>query len=181
MSDLTVPLIVVGALIVLAWLGMVLGWRARGRRQAAFGTPAPVPGDLAAPTLSESVAYVATTLAEKPLERVVARGLGIRGKAMVEVFPQGIVLAIQGTDPVFLAADRIVSAGVGTFAIDRVVERDGLAVITWRLGETLVDTYLRAASGPAKRSIIEAAAAVGAGSVTSNADSTERNDPSAHS
>ncbi|MFD1713601.1 hypothetical protein ACFSBZ_03860 [Amnibacterium flavum] len=178
MADLTVPLIVVAVLIVLAWLGMYLGWRARGRRQGALPAPPAVPVDLGPASLTAEVAYVATTLAEKPLERVVARGLGIRGKATVAVHPEGIVLAIRGTDPVFLAAERIESAGTGTFAIDRVVERDGLAVITWRLGDTLVDSYLRPLTGSAKQAIIAAARSLTPASVTSDTDIPERNDPS---
>ena len=44
----------------------------------------------------------------------------------------------------FLPTERIVEVGQATVAIDRVVEKDGLVRIAWRLdGETVVDSYIR--------------------------------------
>ena len=48
-------------------------------------------------------------------------------------------------------ADGVVDAGQATVAIDRVVERDGLTRVTWRIDDdTLVDTYLRPQDASAK-------------------------------
>lgn len=166
-SEQLIPTLIVGALILLAFAGMALGWRARRRRQSELDAATPVPEDLGSPTHVDDLLYVATTLAERPLERVAVARLGVRGRAEVGVHPEGVVLAIRGTEPVLLPTPRLIAAGLGTYAVDRVVERDGLVVITWRLGDTEVDTYLRAASGERKQALLSAVQALVPGPLTS--------------
>jgi hypothetical protein len=169
MPEQLVPTLIVVALILLAFLGMLLGWRGRRRRQAALDVATPVPETLGAASHSDEVMYVATTLAERPLERIAVARLGVRGRADVEVHPEGIVIAIRGTEPFLLPTAVLLSAGLGTYTVDRVVERDGLVVITWRLGDTEVDSYLRAASGEAKRELLASIRALIPGPLTSKA------------
>src|SRR5699024_3943302 len=84
MSERLVPvLLVVAALAAMAW-----GWRRRGRSQQHL----PVPTDRSLADLGEGIAhgpvdavYVDTVLAEQPLERIVAHGLGQRAKARVSL------------------------------------------------------------------------------------------------
>ncbi|BDI22781.1 hypothetical protein [Herbiconiux sp. L3-i23] len=173
MPDSPIPLLVIGALVVLAFVGMAIGWRARRRRQSHLDAAVPVPVALSTPILTAEVFYVATTVAERPLDRIAVAGLGVRGRADVAVHPEGVVIAIRGTEPVFLAADAIASAGLGTFAVDRVVEPDGLAVISWTLGDTGVDTYLRASTGTEKTALVGAVQSIVGGSVTSKTASPE--------
>lgn len=127
------------ALALLAW-----AWRRRTRRDA--GLPAPVGEPPAGATALASFdgLYVATTRHDDPLERLAIRGLGFRSRASVTVTDAGIVLDLPGQPRLFLAAERLVDAQQATVAIDRVVERDGLARISWRItDDTVVDTYLR--------------------------------------
>lgn len=131
--------VAVVALALLAW-----AWRRRTRRDA--GLPAPLgepPAD--APVLASfDGLYVATTRRNQPLERLAIRGLGFRSKARVTVTGAGVALDLPGQPRMFLAAETLVDAGQATVAIDRVVESDGLARVTWRItDDTLVDTYLR--------------------------------------
>lgn len=149
----------VGALLALAIIVLVLGallrsWRLRTRRDVSLGILA-VPVDLGRADLEVDSLYVATTPVGQPHERLAIRGLAFRGAAHVEVHRTGIVLRIVGERASFIPADRISAAGSASFAIDRVVERDGLVVVTWaahndRAGAasdtnavTIVDSYVR--------------------------------------
>ena len=131
------------AILLLALLGMYLGWRARKRRQSAIAPLPVVPTNLGAALFTVEALYVATTLAGEPLNRVAVRGLGFRGRATVTVVPEGVVLGIAGIAEVWVAREAIRSVERATWTIDKAVEAGGLAVIAWAIGETQVDTYLR--------------------------------------
>jgi hypothetical protein len=158
--DRTASTIVVIVVILLALLGMLLGWRARRRRQSSVPPPPAVPTSLGTPSYSGEVFYVATTIANEPLDRVNAKGLGFRGRATVTVVPEGVVLGIAGTPGSFIPASTIRSVDRATWTIDRVVERNGLVVIAWTLGETDVDSYLRVAEPADPIPLIDAVTAL---------------------
>jgi hypothetical protein len=143
-------LVIVAVAIVLLALG-VWAWMRRTRRDAGFAAPV---GELPADALvfaRYDGLYVATTRAGEPLERLAIRGLGFRSKADIAVTDAGVVLDIPGQPRMLIARARIVDAGQATVAIDRVVERDGLARLSWRIDdETVVDTYLRPQDASAK-------------------------------
>lgn len=172
MPDL-VPLVVVTAIVVLALLGMLLSWRGRRRRSAVFGTVPVLPADPGTPILTTEVLYVSTTLEAQELQRVAVTGLAVRGRATLQVFPSGISIAIPGQDAVFLPVDLILGVGTGTVTIDRVVEPGGMVVITWTLGGTPVDTYLRPLSADDKTRIIDAIGAIRPSSVASHPSNDE--------
>lgn len=146
------------AVLALLLVLMVLGWRARGRRQAGLTVPGATPATAGEPHLTVAGFYVATTSADAPLERIVADRLGFRGRVTVRVFDAGIELAIAGREAIFIAADVIRGFDRASLAIDRVVERDGLTRIRWRLdgpdATTDVDSYLRL---PATADLVRAA------------------------
>jgi hypothetical protein len=141
---------IVTALGLLILLAMVLAWRARKRRQAAFGTPAEAPdAALRGTELAQAaVLYVATTLAGQPLERLTIPGLAFRGRGIVTVFATGVSIAIPGEHETFIPAGRIRSIGTSTWAIDRVVETGGLVRLDWTYdsatGPIDVESYVRA-------------------------------------
>lgn len=142
---------IVTALGLLILLAMVLAWRARTRRQAAFRAPATaVEGsvsDRGAALAQSAVLYVATTLAGQPLERLTIPGLAFRGRGIASVFGGGIAIAIPGEPETFIPAARIRSVGTSTWAIDRVVETGGLVRLDWTYDSTTgpvdVESYLR--------------------------------------
>lgn len=127
-----------GSIIIVALLGlltlMILGWRARGRRQSALST-APVPSDelLGELRLAVTGLYVSTTTAGAPLDRVTLPGLGFRGRVAVSVFDAGVLIAVTGEPQVFITPARIRSVGTSTWTIDRVVEEGGLVRLDWTL------------------------------------------------
>jgi len=131
------------ALLVVVFLLLARGWRARRRSQAALGVPAEPPADLGTPTFSDDLLYVATTRADAPLDRITIAGLGYRARAVVSTAPSGIVLDLAGRGPVFIPKAAIRGVGRATWTIDRVVDTDGLIFVRWVLGTTEIDSYLR--------------------------------------
>jgi hypothetical protein len=160
-----------GSIIVLALIGllalMVLGWRARGRRQSSLSTAA-VPADdhLGELRLAVSGLYVSTTTAGAPLDRITLRGLGFRGRVQVSVFDSGVLLAVTGEAPVYIAKARIRSVGTSTWTIDRVVEPGGMVRLDWTLESQQptpaadVETFLRIENPQQSSRLIEAVTAL---------------------
>lgn len=120
---------------VLLLLGLRAGWRAKSRRQADIPPPpaaSVVTGDVV--ERLDDVHYVATTLDERPLERIVDGPLAFRGRCLLEIAEDGVRVTIRGTEPFSIPAAAIDEVGARTTTIDRTVERDGLTSISWRLG-----------------------------------------------
>ncbi|MET1044333.1 MAG: hypothetical protein ABWX59_09475 [Microbacteriaceae bacterium] len=134
--------VTIGILALLLAL-MLLGWRARRRRQSGMATPEAPPATLGRTLIEVQALYVGTTVTGEPLNRITVKGLGFRARATLTVAETGLVLAIPGQSDVFIARDRITGVGRATWTIDRTVEPDGLLLIGWRLGGTAVDSYLR--------------------------------------
>ena len=141
--DRELATVIIGAVFLLAMFGMIMGWRARSRKQADFAVLETVPADLGDIVAVGNGLYVATTLSDQPLERVSVRGLGFRSRVTVTVAREGVVVALTGQEPVFIAKHALRRAQHGTWTIDKAVEKGGLLVITWMLGDHEVDSYLR--------------------------------------
>ncbi|WP_440710358.1 PH-like domain-containing protein [Herbiconiux sp. YIM B11900] len=162
MDSHLVPGLLVTVLAILLLLAMVLAWRARKRRQAAFRQPSVAAPDQVAGTeiASVPVLYVATTTAGDPLDRLTIPGLAFRGRGVVSVSDTGVTLTIPGEPVTFVARAALRSVGRSTWAIDRVVETGGLVRLDWTYDAADrpadVESYLRATGlGDANR-IIEA-------------------------
>jgi hypothetical protein len=169
-----VPTLVILAVIALAFAGMAIGWRRRVRRQSALGPVAVLPADPGTPALTAEVLYVATTLRDQPLERVAVAGLGLRARATAQVFAGGLSLALAGRDAAWIPAADLDGVDRSTYAIDRGVEPGGLLRISWDLGGTPVDTFLRPPSGEDATALLDAIQRILRGSVASSPDTSER-------
>ncbi|GAA1506140.1 hypothetical protein GCM10009761_05100 [Agromyces terreus] len=143
-----VAIVVVAGLAWLAWRS----WRRRVARDETLSAYE-VPELAGAARFEAEVLYVATTPIATPLERLAVDGLAFRGAGRIEVFDEGLVLRIAGERASFVPADRLVSAGEATFAIDRGVELGGLVAVSWIVElhdadpdriAPYVDSYLRA-------------------------------------
>jgi hypothetical protein len=154
--DKVFPTVVVIVLIALVLVGMYFGWRARQKRQAYLVRTLPVPADIGTELFASELLYVATTIANEPLNRVAVSGLGYRARASIVVATGGIVLDLAGEPEAFIPAKAILGVGRANWTIDRVVETGGLVVVSWMLGETLVDSYLRLVELPDPSAMIEA-------------------------
>ncbi|MCR2828001.1 PH-like domain-containing protein [Microbacterium sp. zg.Y909] len=140
---LIVVAVAIGLLGLVAW-----GWRRRTRRDAGFAAPVGEIPTGAAVIGVFPVLYVATTRHGEPLERLAIRGLGFRSRADVTVTDAGVALDLVGQPRLFIGRSRIDGVAQATVAIDRVVERDGLARLDWQIptaeGDAIVvDSYFR--------------------------------------
>lgn len=135
--------IVVVFLAVLLLL-MVLGWRARQRRQRDITPLVAAPNDPGVVIASLSGKYVATTTSGNPLDRIAVHGLGFRSNVVVVVAAAGVLVQLPGNE-LFIPLADLRDIRRATWAIDRVVEKDGLHLIEWSLGDRIVDSYLRMA------------------------------------
>ena len=132
--------------VLLLLLGLMwLGWRNLKRRNAGIPDPAALPVNDAPEVLSTPGLHVATTHAGRPLDRVTARGLAYRAQTDIRVTDAGVELRLAGGFECFIPADALLEVTRATWTVDRAVERGGLVVLTWTLGETPVDTNLRVA------------------------------------
>jgi hypothetical protein len=142
-------LVAVAVVAVVAWL-MVRSWKRRTVRDETLSSY-PLPTAHGTPALETEVLYVATTPVGEPLERLAVAGLAFRGAARIEVLAEGVILRIAGESTTFIPADRVVGAGLASYAIDRGVEPEGLVAITWIPSqrepaevEPHIDSYVRA-------------------------------------
>lgn len=154
--DRLLPSIIVGLVVVAALVGMLIGWRARQRRQADIPEPHGVPADPGSLVVSASGLYVATTRSGEPLERIAVRGLGYPSRTVATVHDRGVTLELTGADSVFIPAADLMVATRATWAIDKAVEPGGLVLLGWRLGDLDVDSYLRLDGEP--QAFLDAAA-----------------------
>ncbi|MGV8896536.1 MAG: hypothetical protein ACOH10_02185 [Rhodoglobus sp.] len=123
---------------------MFLGWRARQRRQRDVVPLVAAPADLGNTLANLTGKYVATTASGNPLDRIAVHGLGFRSNVMAVVADSGILLQLPGRD-LFIPLADLRDVRRATWTIDRVVEKDGLHLIEWMLGDRVVDSYLRMA------------------------------------
>jgi hypothetical protein len=145
--------------LTLLLLAMVLGllalmrraWVRRGARQSDIEPLPEVPPIPATDSGGGSRAvdgvearYLGATRAGDWLDRVVTRGLGTPSAATVWVRPElGVWIIRRGAPDLFLAASEIAAVRHDRAMAGRVLERDGVLVITWRLGASELDLGLR--------------------------------------
>ena len=154
--DRLLPGAIVIALLVVLLALMAWGWSRRKRRDANIGTPQPVPENPGAVRVRVEAFYVATTNGGEPLQRVVIAGLGFRARASVAVTDLGVVLEIPGEAGILVPAADIVGLAPATWTIDRVVESDGLLMLSWSLEGTTVDSYFRVTGVDDRRHLVQA-------------------------
>ncbi len=140
-QEIAASMMIALALVLLGLAGW--GWRNRRHRfrhlEGSLIRALPTSPSL----LSFEGLYVATTLADHPMERVPVGPLSFRAKAQFSLHPEGLVVGAQGEAPVVLGSQDGIEAGLATWTIDRVVEPEGLVMIRWALGGTALDSYLR--------------------------------------
>jgi hypothetical protein len=129
------------AFAVGCYLLMRKGWRERQRRQADLpAPPAHVPGDVVAGPVPGL--FVGTVVELDWLDRVAVHGLSDRSAGELVVTTAGVEVRREGTADLFLPYAALVSAVPGDALAGKVMGRDGLLLLTWRLGErTLVSAF----------------------------------------
>ena len=135
--------LIVVAVLLLIMFGMWRGWRANVRRSAHLSPSHEVPAELGAPLAEARVLYVATTSRGEPLQRLAIAGLGFRAQGTLAVHRPGVVARLDGSAELWIPAPTVTGAEPAQTVIDKAVEKDGLLVLGWSIGETAVDSYFR--------------------------------------
>lgn len=131
------------AVVPIIALGFWLTVRSRRRAQEAqLAEPKRPAAKPPATAAGDPVYYLATTFADRPLERIWAYRLGGRGNARV-VVEEAIEIHRVGEPGLVIDFDRVTGLKRASATIDRGVERDGLTTINWMLGDQEVSTVLR--------------------------------------
>jgi hypothetical protein len=122
------------ALVLLIYVGMWRGWRARGQRQSGVPPLHPPAGESNAastPLRTAEGRYFATTTAGDWMDRVVVHGLGVRSACALRLSPDGLDVL---RDPHSFAVARadLMGARRDRGTAGKVVPPYGVLVITWR-------------------------------------------------
>ena len=122
---------------------LVVGWRSRKRRQKSVAAPITAPAELGAAIGTFTGKYVATTASADPFDRIAVHGLGFRGNASLTLATAGVLVQRVGERDFWIPAGDLTGVRRATWTIDRAVERDGLHLLEWHLGDRSVDSYFR--------------------------------------
>lgn len=132
--------VIVLLVVALAVLGMWWGWRARARRQSDLAAPPEFTGEVGTLLAVSEGRYLGTCRAGDWLDRIVAHGLGAPSAAALNVIPAGMVITREGAPDVFIPVEAVDSVRSDRALAGQVLERDGVIVIRWHLGDSLLDT-----------------------------------------
>ena len=138
-----VPVVLLFAVLLLAYFGMWRGWRHRaGKHDLPPLVEAPPVADLPPARLESGARYFGTTTSGDWLDRVVARGLGARSSCRLSLSAEGLdVIRLAGSFRIPAAALRGARHDQGIAG--KVVPPHGILVVTWQHGDYLLDTGFR--------------------------------------
>ena len=159
-----VLVVAVLSLIALALLGMRRGWRNRKARQHWIDEPPAAPPDAA--RLSEPVEglFLGTATAGDWMDRIVVSDLGVRSRAQVSWGQDGIWLERIGARDLFIPADGVVGIRLDRGVPGTVRAKDSVVMVTWRIGDAVLDTGFRADGSSGHRDVLDGLTSVfGAG------------------
>lgn len=130
-------------LVSLVFLVAFRIWRSVGAKRAAQEALLPAPAESVGGIELGELLYVATVFSSRPLDRIWAYGLGVRGKAKLFVSPEGISIERRGERDLYIPMNSLRGITTERATIDKGVEKDGLIALHWTLGSDDVTTHLR--------------------------------------
>lgn len=145
------------AAVVVLWLLMLKGWRSRQRRQGDLPPPpAPPeqPGQVVVPATSGL--FVGTTFADDWLDRVAVHDLAHRSAGWLLLDSDGVHVEREGLPDLFLPYAVIDRASVGDALAGKVIGKEGMVLVDWRLGSRLLTSGFRADDHAAHRRLVDA-------------------------
>jgi hypothetical protein len=135
----------VGLLLFVAlvyWL-MREGWKWRGALQSDIPALPAAPEQPGEARLTMSGRYHGSTTAGQWLDRIVAHGLGTRSLARLTLTDAGLEVERPGATDFFVPADALRGARLDKGIAGKVLTEGGLLVVTWELGDKLIDSGFR--------------------------------------
>lgn len=124
------------------WL-MREGWKWRGTLQSDVAELPQAPEEPGEPKLTMSGRYHGSTEAGRWLDRIVAHGLGTRSRAELTLTDAGLVVDRPGATDFFVPAGKLREARLDKGIAGKVLTEGGLLVVTWELGDRLIDSGFR--------------------------------------
>ncbi|MGH3508493.1 MAG: hypothetical protein ACRDO2_14945 [Nocardioidaceae bacterium] len=135
--------LVLVAVVVLAYLGMWRGWQARVRRSRAALPELPTPpaaGERGAVLAAAEGTYVSTTTEGNWLDRVAAHRLGSRSLGSLTVHERGLHFSRGRDVPLWVAAAELRDVCDERAQAGKVLPGGGIVLVTWRHGDARLDT-----------------------------------------
>jgi len=134
--------------ITVAFVGLVVwgmrrGWTNRNTLQQGIAHPSSVPANFVS-DLTVSGRYIASTAAGAWLTRITAHGLGLPSRCVVRVGKSGIEITRVNQIEIFIPQVDVIAVKADRAIAGRAFEKDGIVIVTWRLGDIFVDTGFRA-------------------------------------
>jgi len=147
-------------LVGLLYLLMLKGWRSRQSRQSDLPAP-PLPptdrGEVLAPATAGL--FVGTTFADDWLDRVAVHALAHRAAGWLVVATDGVHVEREGLPDLYLPYAAVDRAFLGDALAGKVVGKEGLLLVDWRLGSRLLTSGFRADDHAVHRVLAEAISA----------------------
>jgi hypothetical protein len=132
-------LLVLAVLSGVYWL-MWRGWKNRAARQDGLPVPATAAPEGSAFGESVEGVYASTTTHGEWLDRIAVHGLGVRSNAWVSVGRAGVLFEREAAPDVFVPAADLESVQAAPGIAGKVTGGEGLVLVSWRLGEQVLDT-----------------------------------------
>lgn len=136
--------VVVLVLIGLALWGMRRGWENRRGRQLWIAEPPEAPTSSAGFSPPVEGLFLGTSTAGDWMDRIVVHDLGVRSRAGVSWSAAGIWLDRVGARSLYIPAGDVVGLRLDRGVAGTVRAKDSVIVVTWRLGDAVLDTGFRA-------------------------------------
>ena len=145
------------AAVVALWLLMLKGWRSRVRRQGDLPPPPSPPAVPGRPVLPATAGlFVGTTFAGDWLDRVAVHDLAHRAAGWIRLDTSGIWIEREGLPDLYLPYGDVQSASLGDALAGKVIGREGMVLLDWRLGDRLLTSGFRADDHTVHRRLVDA-------------------------